>query len=73
MAKKQTSKSQPVRLVDVFLLGPFMVWFGVIATGVSSIFKIIMIISGIATIIYNGWNYLVNKGVIDKSKWQKYK
>ena len=71
MAKEKVSKSQPVRLMDVFLLGPFMIWFGVIATGVSSIVKVIMIIVGVATIIYNGWNYLVNEKVIDKSKWQK--
>lgn len=72
MAKEKVSKSQLVRLIDVFLLGPFMIWFGIIATGVSVTLKVIMVILGIATIIYNGWNYLVNKGVIDKSKWQKY-
>ena len=48
------------------LLGPFMIWFGAIATGVLSIFKIIMIILGIATIIYNGYYYLINKGIIKK-------
>ena len=66
MGKDKVSKSQPVRLVDVFLLGPFMIWFGLIATGVSVTFKVIMVISGIATVIYNGRNYLVNKGVIKK-------
>lgn len=66
MAKDKASKSQRIRLVDVFLLGPFMIWFGAIATGVSSIFKIIMIISGIATIIYNGYYYLINERVIKK-------
>ena len=72
MSKEKVSKSQLVRLIDVFLLGPFMIWFGVIATGVSNIFKAIMIFFGIATVIYNGWNYLVNEGVINKQKWQKY-
>lgn len=66
MAKGKVSKSQKVRLVDVFLLGPFMIWFGAVTTGVSNIFKIIMIILGIATIIYNGWNYLVNEGIIKR-------
>ena len=71
MAKEKVSKSQIVRLIDVFLLGPFMIWFGVIAVGVSIAFKAIMVIFGAATIIYNGWNYLINEGVIDKPKWQK--
>jgi hypothetical protein len=66
MAKDKSSKSQQIRLVDVFLLGPFMIWFGAMATGVSSIFKIIMIIFGIATIIYNGYYYLINERVIKK-------
>ena len=66
MGKDKVSKSQPVRLVDIFLLGPFMIWFGLIATGVSVTFKVIMVISGIATVIYNGRNYLVNEGVIKK-------
>jgi uncharacterized membrane protein len=66
MKKEKVSKSQEVRLVDVFLLGPFMIWFGAAATGVASIFKIIMIVSGIATIVYNGFNYLVNKGIIKR-------
>ena len=64
MAKDKILKPQRIRLVDVFLLGPFMIWFGVIATGVPSIFKIIMIISGIATIIYNGYYYLRNERII---------
>jgi len=71
MAKEKVSKSQLVRLIDIFLLGPFMIWFGVIAIGISVTFKMIMVLFGIATVIYNGWNYLVNEGIIDKSKWQK--
>ena len=57
--KKKISKSQKIRLVDVFLLGPFMVWFGVKAQGISDLAKIIMVFSGIATIVYNGRNYLL--------------
>lgn len=54
-------KSQNVRLVDVFLLGPFMIWFGATAQIVPEIAKTIMIISGIGTIIYNGRNYLLKR------------
>jgi len=66
MAKEKVSKSQLVRLIDVFLLGPFMIWFGIIATGVSVTLKVIMVILGIATIIYNGWNYLINEKIMKK-------
>ena len=52
-------KSQNVRLMDVFLLGPFMIWFGINAQGVPEWTSTLMIISGIGTIIYNGRNYLL--------------
>jgi len=58
---KKILKSQNVRLVDVFLLGPFMVWFGINATVVPEWTSTLMIISGIGTIIYNGRNYLLKK------------
>ena len=51
-------KSQYVRLIDIFLLGPFMIYFGINATGVPELANTLMIIAGIATIIYNGRNYL---------------
>ncbi len=53
-------KSQLIRLVDVFLLGPFMVWFGVKAVGVPEWAGILMIVFGVLTIVYNGRNYLIN-------------
>jgi len=56
--RKGLFKSQNVRLLDVFLLGPFMVWYGINATGVPEWASTLMIISGIGTIIYNGRNYL---------------
>lgn len=54
-------KAQSIRLMDVFLLGPFMIWFGFVAQSISTIPKIIMIISGAGTIIYNGRNYLLKR------------
>lgn len=53
-------KNQQVRLLDVFLLGPFMVWFGVKAQNIGPLPKALMVISGIGTIVYNGNNYLKN-------------
>lgn len=54
----EKEKSQRIRLVDMFLLGPFMIWFGIQAQAVPDLAKGVMVISGIATVIYNGRNYL---------------
>jgi len=35
-----------------------MIWFGIAATGLPQIAKDFMILSGIATIIFNGQRYL---------------
>ena len=52
-------KSQPVRLVDVFLLGPFMVWSGdTLAKAGHKRAGVVMALSGVATVVYNGRNYL---------------
>jgi len=55
---KIDEKTQEVRLMDIFLLAPFMVYFGATATGVPQWAKFAMIISGILTAWYNGRNYL---------------
>ncbi len=47
------SKTQAVRLVDVFALGPLMVYVG--RTGVRSP---LLAAAGAATMAYNGRNYL---------------
>jgi uncharacterized membrane protein len=70
-------KSQFVRLIDVFLLGPFMVMYPFLFKNKSecckdnnknnndkiysiTIYDYILIISGILTILYNGYNYFVH-------------
>lgn len=55
------TKTQNVRLLDIFALGPFMIFFGLEAQGVSELAKTVMIIAGIGTIIYNGRNYLLKR------------
>lgn len=57
-------KSQAVRLIDVFVLGPFMMWFGARAQGLPRWAKGAMIVSGAATIAYNGRNYLAKRGTV---------
>lgn len=51
-------KTQEVRLVDVFLLGPFMVWFATVAQGVPQWAKIALAVSGVLTTLYNGHHFI---------------
>lgn len=55
----EIQKSQNIRLVDVFLLGPFMIWFGT-KSKLPEWSKFVMIISGIYTIFYNANNFIEN-------------
>lgn len=48
-------KTQEVRLVDVFLLGPFMIWAGTNMRHKCA--GRVMMIAGVATIAYNWRNY----------------
>lgn len=51
-------KSQGVRLVDVLVLGPFMVWVASRATTVPDWARAVLAVSGVLTVTYNGYNYL---------------
>ena len=54
----RSDRVQEIRLIDVFLLGPFMIWFGVTAESVPEWAVILMVVSGVLTIAYNAKNYL---------------
>ena len=54
-------KSQIVRLYDVFLLAPFLLYVGYKAKGIKNWERYGIYFIGISTIIYNGRNYLKNK------------
>ena len=54
-------KTQTIRLIDVFLLGPFMIWAGTQLKG--DITKTAMIGAGVATILYNARNYQIEKAL----------
>jgi len=58
---KEYQKSQAVRLYDVFLLAPFLLYVGYKAKGLSQFEKYGIYFIGISTILYNGRNYLKNK------------
>ena len=57
----EVSKSQNIRLLDVFFIGPFMIYIGYKAKGLTNLERYMMYGLGIATIYYNGKNYLSNK------------
>jgi len=50
------TKTQAVRLLDVFLIGPLMIYFGHRAE--ASIFSILLTFFGATTITYNLKNYM---------------
>lgn len=62
------TKTQDLRVVDVFALGPFMVWFGVAARGVPEWARLAMVVSGIATITYNGANWLAYRDYLERTQ-----
>jgi hypothetical protein len=53
-----TNKTQTVRLLDVFVFGPFMVWYAVRSEGMSPLARWLLGATGVGTIAYNGRNYL---------------
>lgn len=60
---RQIGKGQRMRLVDVFLLGPFLVWYGIRSDGMGELERAALVASGVGTIVYNARNYrLVAEG-----------
>ena len=51
---------QKIRLMDVFVLAPFMVYAGGVKSNLPNLVRGGLIISGVATFIYNGNNFLKN-------------
>ena len=53
-------KTQDVRLIDVFVLGPFMIWAGYEIGKKKDLggAGMALALSGLATMYYNGNNYL---------------
>lgn len=55
----EVQKSQMLRLWDVFMLGPIMIYVG--ANRLKGWERNFIVSAGILTMIYNGKNYLENK------------
>ncbi len=54
-------KSQDVRLIDVFVLGPFMIWAGLYIARKKGFAGAAMALAGAATMAYNWDNYQLQK------------
>lgn len=51
-------KTQTIRLLDVFLLGPLMIAVAQRAQNISEWQRAALALSGVATIVYNGVNWI---------------
>ena len=56
----ELQKSQTMRLIDVFFVGPALMYYGFRSN--DPLEKLVVGGIGFATIIYNGKNYLENRG-----------
>lgn len=53
----QHSKGQDIRLLDVFVVGPLMIYGG-LKTELPPAVRIALALLGFGTVVYNGMNYL---------------
>lgn len=49
---------QKIRIIDVFAVGPGLIYAGVSCEKINSLIRLFLIGTGIATIIFNGSNYM---------------
>mgnify|MGYP003661843935 CR=1 FL=1 len=59
--QRELSKSQTIRLVDVFFIAPFLFYVGAKAKGITPMERYIVYTIAVTTLIYNGRNYLINR------------
>ena len=52
-------KGQVARIMDIIFLGPYMIWFAIVAKDISILNSSLMIALGIGTIIYNLKNFVL--------------
>lgn len=58
--KKDLDTVQLIRLLDVFLIAPILIYVGT-RKGIATWQRVALIIIGILTLLYNGVNYIKNK------------
>lgn len=50
---------QTIRLIDVFLIGPAMMYVAVTAQGIPGTLRWFLAFTGLMTVIYNGHKYMI--------------
>ena len=60
----ETAKAQTVRVADVVLIGPLMIWGGIQTTPKRPWPGIALTLFGVSTIVFNAVNYYRVRGVI---------
>ena len=66
----EVSKSQMVRLADVFFIAPVLIYAGTFKT-LPTWLRVSLIGLGAATAIYNGKNFLANRSNLQKAHRKK--
>lgn len=64
----EIQKSQIIRLIDIWLFGPAIIYTSVRAKSIHPLLKLALFYAGASTIYYNGRNYLDNQKLIKQKK-----
>lgn len=56
----EVSKSQTIRIIDVAVIGPTMMYAGAVKSGLPKVVRVALFVFGACTIYYNAKNYLSN-------------
>ena len=63
----EVSKSQTIRLLDVFFIAPFLLYITYKAKGISEAERLVLLGIALATFYYNAYNFLKNKNESNES------
>ena len=64
----EIGKTQEIRLGDVFILGPFMIWCAAQTEPLPGWARSTLFFSGIGTIVFNLYNYETQQRLLERGK-----
>lgn len=62
----EVSKSQTIRIIDVVLIGPTLVYAGAVKSNLPKVIRGALVLFGVCTIYYNFKNYYETKKNLSK-------